>query len=471
MTSAGNGDTGRVRFLFATLLTYESEFYGRVAAELVARGHEVVFVTESGDSANLLRAQGFDVDELPERARAVEEHDWGAEAEGLASRHDLPSIRDVYRVDPACAGEPEGSCIERTVRRFLAVERIVDEARPDVIVPEVGRETMRVASHLAGLERGIPVLFLFYTIFPNPLRLYVDTMHAPIVPPEALRALTPTEEAELDAFRREFTSRAEPIREHRTVPLDLRRLVSYAEFVGRKLGPDRDNEYFHPAALLADEVTGLARAQAARAVYTSRRPGRPFVYFPLHVVDDYKIERLVPHCRDQVSLAGQIADALPPGYDLVVKEHPLSIGRNPLSLLRRLGRVPNVRVVHPHESSHELIGQAEAVAVISSTVGLEALLYGKPVLTLGQPFYSGYGVTLDVDSFAELREAVPALLRFRPDPVRTRRFLHAAMRACKPGAPVQVDNSQANAVALAATLDEAARGLVAARRPRLHAAH
>jgi hypothetical protein len=38
------------------------------------------------------------------------------------------------------------------------------------------------------------------------------------------------------------------------------------------------------------------------------------------------------------------------------------------------------------------------------------------------------------------------------------------MRACKPGAPVQVDNSQANAVALAATLDEAGRSVVAARR-------
>jgi hypothetical protein len=460
-----------VRYLFTTLLSYESDFYGRAAAELVRRGHEVEFVTESGDSAQALRRRGLAAHELPVLARSVEPRDWGVEGTALAARHDLPSIRDVYRVDPACAGKPEAWCIERTVRRFVALERILDDVQPDVIVPEVGRETIRVAAHLAGLERGIPVLFLFYTIFPRPLRLYVDTMHAPIVPPEALRPLTPDEEAELDAFRREFTSRAEPIRAHRTMALDPRRLSSFAEFVGRKLGPDRDNEYFHPAALLGEEVAGLARAQAARAVYTTRRPGRPFVYFPLHVVDDYKIERLVPHCRDQVSLAEQIAGALPPGYDLVVKEHPLSIGRNPLSLLRRLSRVGNVRIVHPHESSHELIEASDAVAVISSTVGLEALLYEKPVLTLGQPFYSGYGVTLDVDSFAELREAVPALLEFQPDRERTRRFLHAAMRACKPGAPVQVDNSQANAVALAATLDEAGRSVVAARRrPRARAA-
>ena len=154
------------------------------------------------------------------------------------------------------------------------------------------------------------------------------------------------------------------------------------------------------------------------------------MYFPLHVVDDYKILRVIPHAHDQASLVEQVAAALPHGYDLVLKEHPMSIGRNPLTLLRRLARIPNVRIVAPRCSSHELIRDAAAVVVISSTVGLEALLYGKPVLTLGQPFYSGYGVTLDVDSFAELRSAVPAVSRFRPDRERTLRFLAAAMRSC-----------------------------------------
>jgi Capsule polysaccharide biosynthesis protein len=103
--------------------------------------------------------------------------------------------------------------------------------------------------------------------------------------------------------------------------------------------------------------------------------------------------------------------------------------------------------------------------VISSTVGLEALLYGRPVLTLGQPFYSGYGVTLDVDSFRELRAKVIEVLDFHPDRERILRFLHAAMRSCFPGAPVAIDPSEANARRLAASLDAAARGRGAARGP------
>jgi capsule polysaccharide modification protein KpsS len=180
------------------------------------------------------------------------------------------------------------------------------------------------------------------------------------------------------------------------------------------------------------------------------------VYFPLHVTDDYKILKVIPHCVDQTSIVEQVADALPVGHDLVLKEHPMSVGRNSLRLLRRLRTRHNVRLVPPRTSTHEQIQRSEAVAVISSTVGLEALLYEKPVLTIGQPFYSGFGITLDVDSFRELRSAVPELLRFGPDPERIRRFLHAAMRACYPGAPVLVDRSQENAVVLADSIERRA---------------
>jgi hypothetical protein len=200
-------------------------------------------------------------------------------------------------------------------------------------------------------------------------------------------------------------------------------------------------------------------------LYDELDPQRPFVYFPLHVTDDYKIKKVIPHCIDQASIVEQVADALPPGYDLVLKEHPMSVGRNALSLLRRLKRRANVRLVSPHTSSHDLMRQAAAVAVISSTVGLEALLYEKPVLTLGQPFYAGYGITLDVDSFRELRDQVPALLRFRPDSERVNRFLHAAMRACYPGAPVLVDRSDENAVELAGSIEERAAQVLRERAP------
>ena len=443
-----------MRFLFTTLQFQESEFYARVGAELQCLGHEVEHVTFSRRSARALDAYCL-ADDL---AAVDDATDWEAEGRRIVAEYDVPTLRDVYKTDWPVDATDEAAAVERTVRHVLALEAIFDELRPDVVVPEVGSETMRTATHLIALRRGIGVLFLFYTLFDRPLRLYRDTMHAPIVAPEELRELTPQERGEVERFIADFTARDKPIRDYREARVTASTLRDFARHLVVGAREDRDNEYLRPRRFVANYVRERARGAAARRLYRPRRPERPFVYFPLHVVDDYKILRVIPHTYDQASLVEQVAGALPHGYDLVLKEHPMSIGRNRLGLLRRLGRIPNARLVAPRTSSHELIGESEAVVVISSTVGLEALLHGRPVLTLGQPFYSDYGVTLDVDSFSEIREAVPAVLAFTPDRERTLRFLAAAMRACWPGKPVLVDRSDANARELAASLDGAARG-------------
>lgn len=459
-----------MRYLFTSLHNREPDFYGRVGAELERLGHETRHVVVSRAGSRLQRERGLVSYCLMDEIRALPEPaDLAAEVERIEREYELVSLRDVYRTDRVSDGLTEEQAVRRAVDHFRALERLFDETRPDVLVPEVGNETIRVVAHHIGLRRGIPVLFLLYTIFPDPLRLYVDTLHAPIAPPEELRELSPAEVERVEAFRRSFTERAKPIREYRRWRIERRRVGLFAGHVHRKLTEDRDNDYLHPFGLLWTNVSETARARAMRPFYDSldsvaEAGARPYVYFPLHVTDDYKIKKVIPHCVDQAAIVEQVADALPQGYDLVLKEHPMSVGRNSVALLRRLRKRRNVRLVEPHASTHELIRRAEAVAVISSTVGLEALLYEKPVLTLGEPFYAGYGVTLDLDSFAGIREGVPALLRFRPDPDRIRSFLHAAMERCYPGAPALVDFSDENARRLARTLAEVGTEVVESRR-------
>ena len=446
-----------MRFLFLTLYGCETDFYGRVSRELVHRGHEAVHVTWSRRGAQRLRRTGLCAYVLPELLTAAgTARDLAAEGRRVEGRYAMRSLRDVYRTDWPLEGRPEDEAIRRTVRHFLALERVFEEVRPDIVVPEVGSETMRTAAHLISLDRGVQALFLFYTIFPRPLRLYRDTMQAPIVAPEEVRPLTGAERAQVEGFVAGYIERDRPIRDYRRPRVHGGTLRAFAGHVARRALWDRDNEYLRPHRFVANYAREKAQAKVARRFYEPVGDApRPFVYFPLHVVDDYKIRRIIPHCYDQAALIELIAESLPQGVDLLLKEHPLSVGRNPPALLRRLSRRPNVRLVDPFTSSHELIRRAAAVTVISSTVGLEALLHGRPVLTCGQPFYAGYGVTVDVDSFRELPDTVMRVLSFRPDRERTLRFLGAAMRACLPGKPVLVDSSSENAVVLAGTLDAA----------------
>jgi hypothetical protein len=453
-----------LRFLFVSLGHVESEIYGRVTEELVRLGHRAAHVTYSRHAAKMLRRRGFETYCLPDCMAALGEIDPDACARDIEARYETPTFRDLYRTDFVCDGRAEAWSVERTVRHVLAMERIFEEWRPDIVLPEVGNETIRTAAHIVALRRGLPVLLIAYTIFPNPLRLCVDTLNRPIVAADEVRELTESERAEIECFIAEFKRRDAPIRDYRRVPVTLERARLLARHLAVRTLYDRDNPYLRPLRWVAGNAKERVRARAAGAMYEELREGRPYVYFPLHMADDYKLKRLIPHCADQINIVAQLARALPHGYDLVVKEHPMSIGRNSLTMLRRLRRMRNVRLVAPRRSSHVLIQGAAAITVISSTVGLEALLYAKPVMTIGAPFYSGYGVTLDIREFADIRTTVPMVLTFKPDHERILQFLHAAMRSCYPGAPALVDRSEENATVLATSIDRAARAEILRRR-------
>ena len=181
-----------MRFLITTLQTYESEFYGAVGRELERRGHSVTHVTESRRSARELRGRGADAHcVLDVAAELGEPASLDDEVRRIEETYPIPHLRDVYRNDRPLAGRSEEDAVRRTVAHVRALERIFDEAQPDVALPEVGNETIRIVAHLIANARGIPALFMLHTIFPNPVRVYVDTLHAPIAPVDELRELTP----------------------------------------------------------------------------------------------------------------------------------------------------------------------------------------------------------------------------------------------------------------------------------------
>jgi capsule polysaccharide export protein KpsC/LpsZ len=109
----------------------------------------------------------------------------------------------------------------------------------------------------------------------------------------------------------------------------------------------------------------------------------------------------------------QVAKSLPAGWWLVVKEHPASLGRRPVSFYRRLAQIPGVLLLDPALDSHSLILRARAVVTITGTVGWEAVLYRRPVITLGDVFFNRYEGVCHV---ANVRDLPEALQRLVPEP-------------------------------------------------------
>jgi hypothetical protein len=100
-----------------------------------------------------------------------------------------------------------------------------------------------------------------------------------------------------------------------------------------------------------------------------------------------------------------------PELDLVVRAHPAEVvpkfqtrGRIIQQIEERLGPVPsNVRLIRPEStiSSDTLRAMASLNLVYCSSVGMEAVIAGQPVLICGNPYYARKGFTINVDSPAQ----------------------------------------------------------------------
>jgi len=96
-----------------------------------------------------------------------------------------------------------------------------------------------------------------------------------------------------------------------------------------------------------------------------------------------------------------------PDKTVVLKVHPevasgQKKGHFDLDAVARTGRV---RIFAGNVHPVGLLERAAAVYTVTSQVGFEGLLWGRPVVTFGMPFYAGWGLT---------RDALPAPSRRRP---------------------------------------------------------
>ncbi|MXN67189.1 hypothetical protein GR183_19950 [Stappia sp. GBMRC 2046] len=89
-----------------------------------------------------------------------------------------------------------------------------------------------------------------------------------------------------------------------------------------------------------------------------------------------------------------------PGHTILVKTHPdVMAGRKAGYFDADVAKIsPRVRLFAEAVHPARLIAEADAIYTVTSQLGFEALLWGKPVHTFGMPFYAGWGLTEDDQS-------------------------------------------------------------------------
>jgi hypothetical protein len=170
-----------------------------------------------------------------------------------------------------------------------------------------------------------------------------------------------------------------------------------------------------------------------------------------------------PWLRDQTELVRLIAQALPFGAAVLVKENPKMLSRRSPEFLQRLKTIPGVQLVHPKCSSTYLSKKAVCTVSLAGTACLEAALLGKNSLVTGNPPFTFLLPDIIVSSGKELHERISSLAREHPCSIKSishqawRCWLKASFKgSCVPlfkkpdgsvSPEMQIDYGQANVYA------------------------
>lgn len=149
------------------------------------------------------------------------------------------------------------------------------------------------------------------------------------------------------------------------------------------------------------------RAEALRTLWCRERvskyngapeaepPAEPFVLVVDQTAGDLSISGgLAEPASFRQMLAAALAEH--PGAVVLVKVHPeVAAGRRRGHFSAAELAQPRVRVCADGGHPVALLERALAVYVVTSQLGFEALLHGRPVHCFGMPFYAGWGLTHD----------------------------------------------------------------------------
>ncbi|GAA0547434.1 hypothetical protein GCM10008994_22870 [Halorubrum ejinorense] len=129
-----------------------------------------------------------------------------------------------------------------------------------------------------------------------------------------------------------------------------------------------------------------------------------YVFYPLQYYRESRVLVRAPAFYKQSWLVEYLSRSVPYDHELFAKDHPKQVGAQPKSEVDTIVR--HSKALAPEYPVASILENASVVVVLNNTVGYEALLYGKPVVALGEAFYTDARFTHSVDDVNELPRAL-----------------------------------------------------------------
>lgn len=188
----------------------------------------------------------------------------------------------------------------------------------------------------------------------------------------------------------------------KTAGFYLKRIKNISYLWDKKFDNKYNTKLYKGKWTTLDPAKEAVRGKCIKKFLKNPNPDEKYVLYPLHFQPEASTCVYARKYENQLYFIEQLAKSVPAGLMIYVKEHMVRQGHRPLSFYRALEKYPNVKLINPEYSGHELIKKSEYLICLTSTMGFEALMYGKPVFVCGDCFFEGFsGVTRIHDIFDE----------------------------------------------------------------------
>lgn len=299
---------------------------------------------------------------------------------------------------------------------FEYFETVFEEQAIDLVIGWPSHTLINAVTHHIALARGIPGTFLT-AIRRKHLLMWSD---GPYVGPRYIAHLV----SRHDDVDLSILDDIEPPRDTREAIQDLDRERAFSTLTKEGYRLTRDFALFKLREWVRKEPYNRTYKSLVSPLYYRWRAHRyldartaksfaeatalPYVLFLLPYEPEYPSGSLAREFNDTRAVVRQLALSIPAGMRLVVKEHVVGIGNRPIEFYETIARHPNVILADNSLMGQHLAAQAEAVATINGTVGLEAACFGKSaVLFSGNVEYAYLPHVRVVERFKDL----PAIMR------------------------------------------------------------
>jgi len=157
---------------------------------------------------------------------------------------------------------------------------------------------------------------------------------------------------------------------------------------------------------------------------------KPFIALLFQVPTDAQFIMHSPNYFDFDTLLTDVLQAVPAEYSIVVREHPLHIGKYGSKLYKTIASNSSRIELDNDTNLDELIDQAALIVVNNSTAGMDAMRRGKSVLAVGDAFYTHHRAAFSLSDRANLPVCIRSALKDSKDPIEIEQHLKWLYKEC-----------------------------------------